>query len=346
MVQLAYTPCAPKDIGRTLNTFFAERTPEGGFNRATSMSQILLARDKQSLSAKGDLVQTLSEVRPGKFFELYFLPEGTALETSVAAHCVALDKKLHMCTEFIRIGGSPAMLPAMLSIVRAHGLTGVRSELFLGDWDLDRRMVLGVVGAVDQVMFDSTEAKDFGEVVGLVRELPSAIDLLWAGLAIWREQVRSIFEREILRAMLPNLSGITIDCQGRAPIGAWCLAGWLLTKLGFAGRFVKSGDELVCENIKGQKLRLAVRETKEKDTGSLTALSMEFPAGKRLGHVRFEKREELWVSVDVGTGYSYRRRLEDETTIGKLKKYLLIGESMTNYVRSLTLGHELKRAFA
>ncbi len=201
--------------------------------RARVLTLVIVVPD-ESESEMGELLAQLAERHPARNLLLLLGEEGAddQLDAAVTLLCSLRGRRL--CAEQIRLHATGAARSRLPSAVR----TLINGELPVVLW-----WAMPLAGAeplldeltplADRLFFDSAL---LDAPAALRRALPRlrerhTLDLNWERLAGWRAIVAGFFDTPSHQSYLPRIEQVTIKSGDRA--GAWLLAGWLASRLGW-----------------------------------------------------------------------------------------------------------------
>lgn len=349
-----YTKTALNKIGSALGGFFSGlESQDKNFSRAVNFNLLIPLSSPELLDSLESELDAFSLVHPARFFVLYFDPTLTAVEASVTARCHALSKSDHVCSEIIRIGCPPGQTQAMASVVRGNLLTGLATELYLFDPRIGIETLQALAPLGDTIILDSGEFTGHLETLDvLTRLVRSVLDLQWVGLGLWRDEVKDLFSRPVIRDYLEKIQSveITASCDQAHASGAssFLFAAWVIERLGFTSDLSYGRGGFECTNGNGKRLRVAINGEGASATPQLQSVRfrfdpLEFEGTQQEQFVQLTRGDGLETMVDLTLSYRSRRPFDDETREGRIKRYFLIGESVTNYTAAARLALELER---
>lgn len=152
-----------------------------------------------------------------------------------------------VCSEQIVVDWTPRTCPLLPSAVQAL-LVGDLPVVLLSIESGERHQWLAALERIaDLVITDTaTEARPetmawrWSEDAAGGRALRH--DLAWARLAPWRTLLADVFERPEAALAIPSLQEVAVVHGGATPpAGAWLLAGWLASRLGWTPRSAGAG---------------------------------------------------------------------------------------------------------
>ena len=346
METLVYNPVPPSGIGKALQKLFpASTNPEQEGYRISADRNFVVLTTKARL---GEVEQMLSEFAvsiPSRFFVVYHDPSVPDLQAAVAGRCQIVSRGRHLCCEVVRLAFSGAGANLLPNVLRANLLTGMSTELLVGEVGIGADLLELLRPIADRLFVDSADVPGgLPAVRRLSEELP-IVDVQWLFLSAWRDQVKSVFSHDLLIEQLARLEEIQIGVPerkaGSLPAGALLLAGWIGSRLHLTPMSFGSAG-FVCQSPCGEQVRIVVRPGGRMVDGQLLSLHLGFTrsAGAEPS-VELRHEAKLETYVHAGQNYHVSRRLDDETVTGALKRYFVIGDSTTNYRAALRFAVEL-----
>ena len=188
------------------------------------------------------------------------------------------------------------------------------------------------------------DSSHFFKDVAFLRHVTSRyrkiVDLEWIGQGLWREQVKLVFSRPTVCALLPHLQEIRLKGLGASgKVSAALMAGWLLDRL--SARNLRPGAQGLLFDLAeqaGVRLDLGLDvDAKENGLGELS-FAFKTPDRLRLDEhplVSIKRGQELETVVRAETTDRTSVALEDQSWLGRLSRYYGVGEATTNYCASL-----------
>ncbi len=347
----AYVPAKRGDVGAALTSLFAGMESEDTrYSRSTNYNVIVPLSRRELLDSLEDDIDALSLCHPSRFFVFYLDEALSELEVSVSARCQALSKKEHVCSEVIRIGGSRKQLAALPSLIRANLLTGTPSEFYLYDAGFLVSDLREIASLADTVILDSSDFEGRYQDLAAVRALTkTTLDLQWVALGIWRDEIKDLFGRSIVREYVDSIQSVSITsesstCRGEsAP--AVLLGAWIASRLGVSTQVTRAGHRWECTGTSGRAIRLDFTAVSGTGDPGIREVLFKFEP-LRIGpvpqeqYIRLSRGEVLSSTVELRVSFRSSRPFDDDTRRGRLLRFFLIGESMANYTASARLAQE------
>jgi len=349
-----------KGLEKDLVKAMSESAEDGKeIHSGVSVNLILLAPSKEFLVPIEEAIVCLSTVHAGRIFTIIGDETRSDIGVEIDIRLTPLSKTEEVATEVIRIVAPERLFQALPSILRAHLLSGITTELFIVE-PLKNSILLNLLSPfVEECLLSSRQFENHLEEIEIIASRGAKIvDLEWIGMAAWRDQLKYIFERfggENLPDRLESIALTAITNNDKViPANALLFAGWLVNRLGLdVVAFGNGGYE--CRfpiGMKKQSIRLDLKVEKGPEHGTLVELSCEFtPRGGLRTHtvlrMNRSNSETLETLVDLGPGGASQflrlsRPLDSGDTLEYLTRYYVIGESVTNYRAALKSGIELQ----
>jgi len=351
---LSYNQIPIEDINKSLDEQFEKvDTGESSVSRSRNSNFIFLTSSAEEWEVVDDLLSTFSVTHPGRFFVISADSKKQEIKTEVSLRCQSLSKSTSICSDVIRISSGVDTLDAVPSIVRANLMSGVATEIFLRHPEVNMNLFHHFLPLSDLVIIDSCEFEDDFSLLDQLSSISiPVLDLQWVGLSVWREQVKSIFERPLLVECLQGITKIRISGRKASaslsyPAAVLILAGWFMSRMKLeVESFGESGYE--CVSSFGQTVRLVLESNTEVSESSLMEVELVFAAQDTGLRVFLERKKVLDTTIEFGGIHKLSRPLDEETLTARIRRYFLIGESITNYQEALVNALELEnlhRAF-
>lgn len=346
--QYSYTPTALGKISDTLTSLFADlQGEEATYNRSANCNLIILVANSGKLAALEGLIDSLSMVHPSRFFVAYTEPGNALAQASISARCHGLSKSEHVCSEVVRLSAGEDNLSAIPSVIRAHMLTGMPTEIFLFDSDVSPSLLRAVAPLADSLFVDSQrfshKLDSFAQLLPMTK---SIIDFSWVGLGVWREELKLAMARCGSAGTRPHLRDIVIEYNGAAgpTPGALPLlfAGWIVNRLQAAVlERLTDGSIRLCGSD-GGIIHLGFAGTAAPDGERLTRVHLDLEVAGNSFSVEMLRAKLLETTVKGREVYRATRPFEDESFEGRVRRHFLIGESLANYVGAARIALKLR----
>lgn len=353
-VRYSYVPAKRDNVNAALSALFgALENGDARFNRSAGSNLIIPLSRPELLEAVEEDIDVLSMAHPSRVFVLYFDDSLEEVQASVSARCQALSKNEHVCSEVIRVGLPRSHISAAPSVIRANLLTGIPSEFYLYDaaFDVDALRQLSTLG--DTIILDSGDFEGrfdaFEQICSLAH---SVLDLQWVALGIWRDEIKDLFGRPIVRDYAGNIRSVSITAQtstGAADgASSLLLASWIAGRLGLGNQLLFGHDGFEFNTPSGQSVRISLHAVSERGPSCIREVLFRFEP-LRIGtepqeqYIRLTRAEQLESAVELRVSFRSTRPFDDESREGRIRRYFLIGESMANYTAAARLALDLAR---
>lgn len=355
VVRYSYTKTEPGAVGASLSKFFAGlESADKTFNRAANSNVIIPLSSALSPDSIDAELDVLAVVHPSRFFTISLDDKLSAIEASVSARCHALSKSEHVCADLIRIAAPRALFAAVPSLIRANALTDKPTELYLADASIPFEYLAPLAGNVSTMALDSGDFEGrFDELSRTEKLVKNVLDMQWVGLGLWRDEIKDVFGRPLVREFARVIRSVEITSlspDARDSAAALLLAGWIADRAG-VGRSVRATEGgFECSDGAGRSLRLNFRKAPACGGSRVTEVVFRFDSlhvGNQAQdqYVRLRHSgEALETLVDLNVSYRTTRPFEEESRVNRIRRYFLIGESMTNYTAASRLAMEFVRA--
>ncbi len=356
--KLAYTKCKPGAVSSALDKIFGSFGDETRFARASNVNFFLPLSSQTKLAEIDELIFDLAQLHASRFFILCQDQSKNDFDVEIAALCQQIAKGQHSCAEIVRIFYPQKLEAALPSVVQASLLTGTASELFIYDSEISESLLFRLLSLSERVFFDSQLLarqiwnKQSKLTPEFLRVRAQLIDLQWIGLGVWKEQIKNVFSKAVFAELIPELASVTFRVA--AGEEAACselnlLRGWLAERLKLRLKS-KQGDVINLHGPGGKSVQFKLSRDSGGPGGSgLREVSMSFnPKSARIAAaqnqvVSWYREDGMLVTlVSAGTGYRVSQPLEESSWLSALKRYLLIGESTSNYLPALRTAFELE----
>ncbi|MBN8551108.1 MAG: glucose-6-phosphate dehydrogenase assembly protein OpcA [Deltaproteobacteria bacterium] len=349
-----YIPTSLDGISSALTKLFSSlETKDKTFNRAAHSNVIIPVSAVGLLESIESEIDTLSLVHPSRFFVVY-LDEAQPVPTaSVSARCHALSKTEHVCSEVVRIACSRAGFVAVPSLIRANSLTDMATEVYLADVRVPADVLNLLIVPGNTLILDSANFEQrYDELDHLEHLVGSVLDLQWVGLGLWRDEIKDLFGRPLVREYTRAVRSVEISsssASGSDGPAALLLAGWIAGRLGLSRTLTRVEDGVLCSDGGGRELKVKFNITRASGPSKLSEVLFTFDplrvgSSPQSQYIRLRRNgEALETMVDLNVSYRTTRPFDDESAAGRIRRYFLIGESMTNYTAASRVALEVAR---
>lgn len=349
-----YRHATSKSIASELNEIFAAIDSSHPVRRAAGVNFLLLLSSAEEFEHAEQLLTSLAVVHPGRFFILCPDPHIEGVRVNVGARCHLISRTDQVCSDVIGLYASEEGLRSLPSVLRAHLLTGVPTELFVMPPVAHRALVDAFATLSDLIILDSRSyERDLAEVEEIMSLSRALVDIEWIGLASWRDQIKLIFDRPTLAEELRALERVTIRAstphRDVVPASAALLSGWIVDRLGVVARgYGRNGFECVTKRPahgEPDALLLSLEVSQGSEESRVDEVEFRFGAEKRIVVRRGASLETI---VEIGQGFKMSRPLDPDPIEARLERFFVIGESTINFKAALRAAiqlEDLRRAF-
>lgn len=326
-------------ISAKLNRALDSATPSR-YSRSINVNGIIITGAGHDTTGLLDLLTT---VHPGRMFVLEIGSNGAGLAVGGGARCSVVSKGHSLCSEVIEISASTSDLPAVPSIIKANLLSGRPVDLFLLDRVASETCFELFYCWSNRVLFDSTEFSGCTTFLRRVAQTGLAIvDTQWLELAAWRNQLRILFEQELIQAQLPTLKRVivrsTVNGCSCCYLGSFLISGWLIQALkgvvgGGKARFFQIDTPYTTSTID-----LLVEHNINPGRSMVNELVLEFSEDTQPLTLR---RENQHLITTWGTEYRTELPWTESSLLYELRSYFLAGSGVVDYPIALEKAFEL-----
>ena len=147
-----------------------------------------------------------------------------------------------ICSEQIVLSSAPSADPLVPSAVASLLVGDLPVILLRLDGDREPESWSALETMADVVLEDSATRDDAASMAAVWRRIAArgsrrSRDIAWARLAPWRELLAEVFDQPIASKAISGLRDVVLHYGGAAPpAGAWLLAGWIASRLGWTLR--------------------------------------------------------------------------------------------------------------
>lgn len=351
--QLQYNPVAIGDIDSTLFSMFSSPDdPDVRYVRIGSTNLIMVCSCSCSGCQQASLVNSLSLVRPGRFFVVCLKDGGDEITAQLSARCTKFNEQEHLCSEVIRLEVPKAKVNALPSVIWANTLTGMPTELFWNRISVSSDIIDLFLPHTSRIVVDSSCLDDAAVFLRWLMKKGKSlsgtvefVDLQWLRLLGWRDALARFFTASFWDEVFSGLSRIEIFGSSReseAGIGLPVL---------FVGQILSS---LGCRNWCFEKKAF---QCARGDGGSVIVDFIDYfdsPGIEEIG-LRLVSKQDKSVTVIVkdnilrvdlvsdGQVDSRECKLERSLPERLLERYYLYGQETTGYPEALLVALELVR---
>lgn len=348
--EIGLTETRPEAALHELDSLFSDLDRKGAYARAAGSNFIIVSSCGGAGSLK-DYIDLLSVLRPGRLFVVSPQSGLSGLHTRVAALCRPVSRSEHVCCELIEITFGPETWPALPSVLFSLMRSGYETELFVRDGAAMESSLQHLAALAQRLIFDSGEFRSGFVTTGssladmLKEKGRQLVDLKWLSFALWREQLRFVFDKPAAQSVLPFLSRIEVIMHGKEKSGipsvGLLAAGWLMDRMGL--ELVGKGKEGVfLRNSYGGNVTLNLASSCALCAEALDELKLEFNDRRRSYCVSLFQGSSLQTVVRLDEEFKLSVPFESVETIDLLKKFYVVGDSTLNYPASLRAAFKLQ----
>lgn len=231
-------------IESQLSKLWEEAEEQGGaLSRTVLLTLIALSRNKMVASKASQLISAVAGDHPARAIIISNPPsdgaESISTHVSIACQLVSRSDK-RLCTEQVQMEASGASLERIAAAVAPLALPDVPLVFWPADGlpaDLDE--YARFFENADRVLFDSRLSENRASAFRFVeekmrRDKAPMVDLAWVDSAPWRLAIAQMFDPGHHRALLGDITGITIRCGCGDELPGACsllMAGWIASRL-------------------------------------------------------------------------------------------------------------------
>jgi glucose-6-phosphate dehydrogenase assembly protein OpcA len=356
---LTYSPVEVGAISKSLAALFETETEDQVITRASATNVIVSGATLERLARVTELVELIAPVHPARFFIPVMDPAASTMRAEVAAACVRVSNGSDVCSEVVRIYFPASLRSAVPSVIRAHMLPGLSSEVFEFSWDESSQQL---IKQCDQLYFDaqSLPPEDLLTLLDGVSHLKvPMVDFNWVRLGIWREEIKRTFDMPITQTSLPHLVRVRIESAdfspGKYDASAYTLAGWIAYRLG-CELIAYSRDGWECKRRSGGSITFQITApsgvdgVNNPDQSGVTRVSLDAmrsgsttPENSSKTVAWLVKSDVLETHIEGEEGVVFKRALEKDDLMEVIERFFLVGDSTVNYDPALKLGLEMFR---
>ena len=335
------------EVAESLDRIQRESLETEGVQVKYNLNFIVPVTSKEAGSAFKEIFESLAAFHPCRYFLIEVSDEIESLEAEIGVYETDSARGVKSTSELVRVKASYESLKALPSIIRAQRAEGLSTELLLIDKDLPQSSLGLFLPLVDKLIFDSrTINADETLLNGLLIQNLKLVDVKWAALSPWREQLREAFDRRILQNMLPHIKRVKIcrnASRAQSSRAVPLTAGWIMHSLSCSlSSLGARGFECVFED--GRTLLLDL-DTKVESPGyeGIVSIYLEFDMGSSKPVLSIcYANGVLETSLDLDDQLMVHRKVsEEDSLVDVLKRVFTVGESMENYRDALKLALEL-----
>lgn len=290
-------------LERDLRGMWRAASPEHGTVYRAALANLIVPLSPSDFDRIGPVLIDVTRRHPARLFRVEREesgPPGGGLRSYAAALCHLRAGGGLICTEEIVLtwdDASGPLVPSAVASLLVGDLPAVLLELNQG---IDPAWQEKLAGIADVRILDSSLAPTEAEYPSLWSRRPGRAggplrDLAWARLAPWREILAETFDRPEAARAISSIQDVGIHHLGAdPPSGAWLLAGWLASRLGWkprglAGRHIRLDGP-------GRPVSVSFVEDEEEASGDPAASG---PASRAIVRVRIRSGAPNPLDVSV-----------------------------------------------
>jgi len=232
-------------LERDLRGMWRTASPSHATVYRAALANLIVPLSPSDFERIGPVLIDVTRRHPARLFRVGQTESGTAgggLRSYATALCHLRAGGGLICTEEIVLSWDDAsgpLVPSAVASLLVGDLPAVLLELNQG---LDPEWQEKLAGIADVRIIDSSLAPSAAEYPSLWGCRPGRAggplhDLAWARLAPWREILAETFDRPEAARAISSIQDVAIHHLGaEPPSGAWLLAGWLASRLGWTPR--------------------------------------------------------------------------------------------------------------
>lgn len=238
-------PFSDTAIERELRAMWKAAMPERGAIYRAALANVIAPLDPDPNAPLDPVLVELTRRHPSRLFRIEHVPgrRGPAIGARATALChVRPGGGGLVCSEQIVLTADRGAAPLVPSAV-ASLLVGDLPVILLRldrERDPERDEALE---AISDIVLEDSATRDDAEAMGRLWKRVAAEgagrvrDIAWTRLMPWRELLAEVFDQPAAAAAAGAIQEVAIHHGGAAPpAGAWLLAGWLASRLGWTPR--------------------------------------------------------------------------------------------------------------
>ncbi|HSQ60741.1 MAG TPA: glucose-6-phosphate dehydrogenase assembly protein OpcA [Acidobacteriota bacterium] len=249
-------PFSDAAIERELRAMWKSAAPERGALYRAALANVIAPLDPDPRDPLDPVLVELTRRHPSRLFRIEHTPGGGASAAGgarpeggapIRARATALCHVRPgggglVCSEQIVLTadrGAASLVPSAVASLLVGDLPVILLRL---DRERDPARDAALEAISDIILEDSATRDDAEAMARLWRRAAGdgagrVRDIAWARLMPWREILAEVFDQPAAAAAAGEIQDVAIHHGGAAPpAGAWLLAGWLASRLGWAPR--------------------------------------------------------------------------------------------------------------
>ncbi len=238
-------------IEREFRAMWKSAAPAKGALYRAALANVIVPLDATAHAPLDPVLAELTRRHPSRLFRLEREQVAPANGVATTAPLLARTTAVcHMrpgggglvCSEQIVLVSTPAAQPLVPSAVASLLVGDLPVILLRLDGDREPESWDALEAMSDVVLEDSATRDDAASMATVWNRIAArgssrARDIAWARLAPWRELLAEVFDQPAASGAITALRDVVIHYGGAAPpAGAWLLAGWIASRLGWVLR--------------------------------------------------------------------------------------------------------------
>ncbi len=238
-------------IERELRALWKSAAPAKGALYRAALANVIVPLDAATHAPLDPVLVELTRRHPSRLFRLERAPERAAGAPAAAPSLLARATALcHLrpggggliCSEQIVLVSTPRADPLVPSAVASLLVGDLPVILLRLDGDREPESWGTLEAMADVVLEDSATRDDAASMAAVwtriaARGSSRSRDIAWTRLAPWRELLAEVFDQPAASRAIAGLRDVVLHYGGAAPpAGAWLLAGWIASRLGWSLR--------------------------------------------------------------------------------------------------------------
>ena len=317
---------------------------QGNFTRSMSTNRVLLVAPTTCQQQVDEVIDLLATAQPGRFFVLKRDESAADLSASMSARCQQLSRGQSVCSEVITMRYSNAHEHAIPSVVKAHFLTGRRTELILLDSVPLDSLFEEFSAVADVLLFNTAHYWSDGAFLeGVTNRFSRIIDTQWLLLAPWREAIRSVFDLHIHYRELSHIQEVSIEYYEGLAVPAFLFAGWFIQALDLSVS-ASTSEGFECTARDGRKISLHLNAGELADSDICGVSSIRFSFADSQTSPLYWTRQGLQIVGSRAPGDDQifmSQRIDSCSATEAIQRYFSVGESTVRYASALVIALEL-----
>lgn len=244
-------PFDPAAIERELRAMWKSAAPSKGALYRAALANVIVPLDAATHAPLDPVLVELTRRHPSRLFRLERAAARPVRTPVAAPSLLARATALcHMrpsgggliCSEQIVLSSTPAAEPLVPSAVASLLVGDLPVILLRLDGDREPESWRALEAMADVVLEDSATRDDAASMFAVWNRIAArgssrSRDVAWARLAPWRELLAEVFDQPAAARAMAGLRDVVLHYGGAAPpAGAWLLAGWIASRLGWTLR--------------------------------------------------------------------------------------------------------------